>query len=203
MEFSSLALFAAAYTIMVATPGPGIAALVARVLGRGTKGAPALIAGYVIGDLAWFSAAALGLATIAKTFATAFLVIKYVGVVYLLYLAYKMWMSPAVGPATHEGADASPRQLFAAGLTVTLGNPKGMAFFLALLPTVVDLEALTPLAFAELAAVIIVVMSLNQAAYVLLANRARRFVESARAVKIVNRICGGALAGAAAAVATR
>jgi threonine/homoserine/homoserine lactone efflux protein len=203
MEPSALIVFAAAYFIMVATPGPGIAALVARVLGRGTKGAPALIAGYVVGDLSWFTVAALGLAAIAKTFATAFLVIKYVGVLYLLYLGYRMWTAPALVTAKDEGGDATLSQLFLAGLTVTLGNPKPMAFFLALLPTVIDLEALTPVAFAELAGIIVAVMALNQAAYVLLASRARRFVSNPRAVRIVNRICGGALVGAAATVAVR
>lgn len=200
MDFASLAIFAAAYAIMVATPGPGIAALVARVLGRGTKGAPALIAGYVIGDLFWFTLAALGLAAIANTFATAFLVIKYIGAAYLLYLAYKMWTSPVAEARADAGADATRGQLFMAGLTVTIGNPKPMVFFLALLPTVVDLEALTPLAFAELAVIISIVLAVNLAAYVLLADRARRFVANAKAMKIVNRICGTALAGAAAAV---
>ncbi|MBF9234016.1 LysE family translocator [Microvirga alba] len=200
MDFTSLAIFTAAYAIMVATPGPGIAALVARVLGRGTKGAPAFIAGYVIGDLCWFTGAALGLSAIAKTFATAFLVIKYIGAAYLLYLAYKMWATPVVVAARDEGEDATPRELFTASLTLTLGNPKPMAFFLALLPTVIDLEVLTPLAFAELAIIIAVVLAINQALYVILADRARRFVSDVRAMRIVNRICDGALVGAAAAV---
>jgi threonine/homoserine/homoserine lactone efflux protein len=200
MDLTSLAVFTAAYALMVATPGPGVAALVARVLGRGTKGVPALIAGYVIGDLFWFTLAALGLAAIAKTFATVFLIIKYLGAVYLLYLAYKMWSAPVSKAALGEGEDATPRQLFMAGLTVTIGNPKPIAFFLALLPTVIDLGALTPLAFIELAIIICVVLTFNQALYVVLANKARHFVADPRSIKIVNRICGTALVGAAAAV---
>lgn len=204
MDLAGLIVFASAYTLAVASPGPGVTALVARVLGRGLKGAPALIAGYVIGDLVWYSVAAGGLAALAKTFATAFLVIKWVGVGYLLYLAYKMWTAPAKPlevEATSNGATS--RQLFVTGLTVTLGNPKVMAFFLALLPTIVDLKGLTLTGFVEVAGVAAVILSSVLTGYALLAERARRLVASSAAMKVVNRACGAAIAGAAAMVAAR
>lgn len=201
MNAASLAIFATAYAMMVAMPGPGVAALMARVLSQGMKGIPALIAGYLVGDLSWFAAAALGLAAIAKTFAFGFLFIKYVGAIYLLYLAYKMWTKPSVIAEAEVASDVTDGQLFMTGLTVTLGNPKPMAFFLALLPTVIDLEALTVLAFVELSVVICALLVISLVVYALLADRARRFVSDARAMKVLNRICGTALAGAAVAVA--
>jgi hypothetical protein len=65
VPLSSLALFAAIYAVAVASPGPGIAALVARVLSRGTGGMPAFVAGFVVGDLAWFAVAAKGFALVS------------------------------------------------------------------------------------------------------------------------------------------
>jgi threonine/homoserine/homoserine lactone efflux protein len=87
MTLTGLLVFGAAYATAVFSPGPGVAALVARVLARGLRGAPAFIAGFLIGDLVWFTVAATGLALLAQTFAIVFLAVKYAGVAYLLYLA--------------------------------------------------------------------------------------------------------------------
>jgi threonine/homoserine/homoserine lactone efflux protein len=94
-------------------------------------------------------------------------------------------------------------RLFLTGLAMHLGNPKAIVFFLALLPNVVPLDRLTLLGFAELAAVIAIVVTGVLTAYALAAARARRLFTSPRANKIINR--GGALvmAGTAAAIATR
>ena len=80
MTLSSLILFAAVYFAAVATPGPGVAALIARVLGQGLKGVAPFIAGYFVGDMIWLTLVATGLAVIAKTFAGVFLAIKFAGV---------------------------------------------------------------------------------------------------------------------------
>src|SRR5579864_5414338 len=87
-------LFCLAYLVATATPGPGIAALVARVLARGTRGLPFFIAGFVIGDLIWFTLAATGMAVLAQTARVAFVLLRYAGALYLLYLAYRLWSSP-------------------------------------------------------------------------------------------------------------
>lgn len=205
MTLAGLLLFASVYTLAVASPGPGITALVARVLSRGLRGAPAFIAGFVIGDLVWFGFAAAGLAFVAQTFHGLFLAIKYAGVAYLLYLAWKLWTAPV--EAETVGADAPAPEgvarLFLAGLALTLGNPKVMIFFMAILPTVVDLPKLTLVGGLEIAAVIVVILASVLAAYALLADRARRFLADVAARRLVNRGCGVALVGAAAAVATR
>src|SRR5689334_22834551 len=62
MEHSRLLVFAITYFVALAMPGPGVAALLGRVLARGIHGAPAFIAGTVLGGLAWFAIAATGLA---------------------------------------------------------------------------------------------------------------------------------------------
>ena len=62
MTLSSLILFAAVYFAAVATPGPGVAALIARVLGHGLRGVAPFIAGYFVGDMIWLTLAATGLA---------------------------------------------------------------------------------------------------------------------------------------------
>ena len=82
MTLSSLFLFAAVYFAAVATPGPGVAALIARVLGQGLMGVAPFIAGYFVGDMVWLILAATGLALVAKTFAGVFVAIKFAGAAY-------------------------------------------------------------------------------------------------------------------------
>ena len=85
MTLGSLVLFAAVYFAAVATPGPGLAALVARVIAYGLAGVAPFIAGYVVGDMIWLVVAGTGLAALANAFAGAFTAIKYAGAAYLLY----------------------------------------------------------------------------------------------------------------------
>jgi threonine/homoserine/homoserine lactone efflux protein len=206
MTLYGLAVFTLVYGLAVASPGPGVAAIVARSLSRGTRGAPAFIAGFLIGDLVWFTVAATGLAALAKTAYVAFVVVKYAGVAYLLYLSYRMWKSaakPIEGETDTVDASQKPARLFLGSLALTLGNPKTMVFFLALLPTVVKLETLTVAGFFEIASVICVVLPIVLGAYVYAAARARRLLTSARAIRIVNRGSATAMAGAAVVIATR
>ena len=110
MKLTSLLLFAAAYLAVVALPGPGVTALVARILARGPQGAPAFIAGFVGGALTWFLVAVTGLAAIAASFATLFVAIRYAGAAYLLYLAWKFWKAAGRPAAVAEDKSPAPAQ---------------------------------------------------------------------------------------------
>jgi len=205
MSWYGLVTFCVAYFLAVATPGPGVAAVIAQGLARGSAGAPAFIAGFLVGDLIWFVGAVLGLSALAQTAHAAFTVVKYAGALYLLYLAYKLWSSPATPLAVADGkpAEKPPRALFMGTLTLTLSNPKPMLFFLALLPTVVPLETLSAIGHLEIAAAIALILPATLGGYVLIATRARKWLKNPRAVKIVNRGSGTLMAAAAVAVATR
>ena len=205
MSWYGLATFCAAYFLAVATPGPGVAAVIAQGLARGSAGAPAFIAGFVVGDLLWFCAAALGLAALAQTAHAAFVVVRYAGALYLLYLAYKFWTAPAKPLAEADDATLRkpPKALFLGSLSLTLSNPKPMLFFLALLPTVVPLESLSAFGHLEIAGAIAVILPLTLGSYVLIATRARSWLRNPRAVRLMNRGSGTMMAAAAVAVATR
>ena len=204
MSVHGLALFCLAYLLASAAPGPGIAAIVARVLGRGAEGIIAFLAGYVAGDLVWFSIAATGMAVLAQTAHTAFMLVKYAGAAYLFYLAWRLWTEPARPLAAEPVPERrGAAKLFFGSLALTLGNPKVMIFFLALLPTVIDLEKLTLADFLKIAAAMISILSAVLSLYALAAMRARRFFKSARTIRWLNRGTGTVMAGAAIAVATR
>jgi threonine/homoserine/homoserine lactone efflux protein len=202
VTLSSLLIFAGVYFAAVASPGPGVAALVARVLGQGLRGVAPFIAGYFVGDMIWLTLAATGLAVIAKAFAGVFIAVKFAGAAYLLYLAWRMAAAPAVVGAVPCAASREWRA-FLGSLSLTLGNPKVIVFFLSIMPLVVDVRRLTLPALAELAAVSAIVIFSTLAGYALAANRARAFLSSTSAVRFVHRAAAGLLAGVAVAVAVR
>ncbi len=205
MSWYSLLTFGTVYFMAVATPGPGVAAVIAQGLARGSVGAPAFIAGFVMGDLTWFIAASLGLSALAQSAHTVFLVVRYAGAAYLLWLAYALWTAPprVLMEAGPEAPPQRPFKLFTGSLTLTLGNPKPMIFFVALLPSVVPLETLRLPDYLEIGAVIAIVLPSILGAYVLAASRARVFFRSARALRLLNRGSGTLMAAAAFAVAAR
>jgi len=204
MSAYGLSVFCLVYALAVASPGPGVAAVVARALGRGVSGAPAFIAGFLIGDLIWFTLAATGLAMLAQTAHTVFVVVRYAGAAYLLYLAWRLWTTPASALEIAQAPRRErPLQLFAGTLALTLGNPKTMVFFLAVLPTVVELKRLTVGGFLEIALVISCVLPAVLGAYAVFAARARARLSRPETVRWVQRGTGAVMAGAAVAVATR
>ena len=195
--------FCAVYTLAVATPGPGVAALLARSLAHGVRGAPAYIAGFLVGDLTWFAGAAAGLAALAHTAQLAFVAIRCAGALFLLYFAYRLWTAPAAAIEVGEPGSSpqSSLEAFLGSLSLTLGNPKPMLFFVALLPTLVNLRALHALDYVMIAAAIAVILPGVLGAYVLAATRARGLFREARALRVLNRCTASVLAGAAVAVA--
>jgi len=204
MDIPGLFVFTTTLFIAAASPGPGIAAIVARVLGRGTTGAVAFTAGVALGDVVWLTFAIVGLAALANAFHEVFLAIKWAGIAYLLFMAWKLWTAPVVLAKIEVNPKSEhPLKLFLGGLAVTMGNPKAMVFYLALLPTLLDLSALTWLGYAELVAAILAVLTVVFGGYILLAVRARRLFTSARAIRVLNRGTGTVMAGAAAAIAFR
>src|SRR3974390_30318 len=109
MSLYGLGIFCIVYFLAVATPGPGVAAVIARALAHGTRGAGAFIAGYLVGDLLWFTVAAAGLAALAHSAQAVFAGVKYLGAAYLLYLAYRAWNTPVSHvPATARTAEPPP-----------------------------------------------------------------------------------------------
>ena len=145
-----------------------------------------------------------GLAVIAQQIPLVFIIIKWAGVAYLAWLAWKAWSADvnlAEGRANTRTQSRTAR--IAAGLAVTMGNPKAMLFYVALLPSLVDAESLSVGAVVPLYVGVVVILSLSFTAYSLAAEAARKTMTSAKAVRRANRTTASALGGAAVWIASR
>ncbi len=204
MDIVTLAAFTIAYAIAVLVPGPGVAAVVARALGGGFRSAFPMVIGILVGDLVYLVFALFGLAAIATWFGPVFVIVKWAGALYLLYVAWQFWSAKPGSEQIGAKRDASAWKTFLSGFALTMGNPKTIVFYLALLPTVVPLDRpITPLGFAELTGIVVVVLLAIGCAYAALAAAARDFFQSTRAIRNLNRTAGVIMASAAAFVVAR
>jgi len=204
MTVTGFLAYSAALGVAAAIPGPGVTALVARALGSGFRSALAMSFGLMLGDITYLTAVVLGLAFVAQSFGMVFLAIKWAGVAYLAFLAWRFWTS-GISPETIEARNGKGGFVanVVAGLTLTLGNPKTMIFYLAITPTIVDLKTITLADYGILVAITVVVLFVVLVPYLALAAKARWFLRSPRALKALNRTAAGFMVGAAAAIAAR
>jgi threonine/homoserine/homoserine lactone efflux protein len=202
IELSAALVFAGALFINAGSPGPSIAALVARVVTRGLGSVLPFLAAMWLGELLWLALAVGGLSYIAESFYTVFSILKYCGVAYLLYLAWKMWTAAVVSDETAIPESDSSLRLFLTGMAITLGNPKIMVFYLALLPALIDLSRISFWGVAELLAIALAVMVIVDLTWAFLAAWARRWIRSPRAMRTANRTSPTAMGGAALVIAT-
>jgi threonine/homoserine/homoserine lactone efflux protein len=204
MTLTGFLAYSAALGIAATIPGPGLTALIARALGSGFRSALAMSFGLMLGDLTYLTAVVLGLALVAQTFGMAFLAIKWLGIAYLAFLAWRFWTS-GITPETVEAKKGRGGLVssFIAGLAVTLGNPKTMIFYLAITPTIVDLKTITLADYGILVALTLVVLLVVLVPYLALAAKARGLLKSPRALRALNRTAAAFMVGAAAAIAAR
>ncbi|ABK75865.1 LysE family transporter [Mycolicibacterium smegmatis] len=193
-----LAFFGAAIAISV-SPGAGAIQSMATGLTHGVRRGYWSILGLEIGLMLQLALVAIGLGAAVAGSIVAFNIIKWIGVAYLIYLAVRQWRTAAIdlreqlGKATEAGRTG----LVVRGFLVNATNPKGLVFFLAVLPQfVVPTAPLLPqyLAIgATMIAVDLVVMGL----YTGLAVRLLTWLHTPRQQTILNRVFSGLFAAAA------
>jgi len=203
MSLATLLAYCTALFIAAAIPGPGMTAIVARALGSGFRETFFMGLGLVLGDLVYLTGVILGLAFVAQTFTTTFMVIKILGALYLVYIAYKLWTAGLLPQDIQAKKSTGTGMSFLSGLLVTLGNPKTMLFYVALVPTLIDVHAIGLNEYAVLVGATFAVLMAVLIPYILLASRARLLLKQPRALKSLNRIAAGILGGTAAYIATR
>jgi threonine/homoserine/homoserine lactone efflux protein len=199
----SLLAFAVGMTLLSLSPGPGLAAILSRTWTSGLGAGFAVTAGLVVGDFLFLGIAAIGLTAIATTLGPLFQIVKYAGALYLIWLGVKLILAASkpltveASPPVHPGRDVGM------GLLVTLGNPKPILFYSALLPTFLDVTAIGIGDFLLLGAVVVAVSFTVYGGYMVLADRSRRMLASTAVVRRLNQATGAVLVGSGIVVASR
>jgi threonine/homoserine/homoserine lactone efflux protein len=202
LSATQIGVFLAAALVLALTPGPGIMYVMARTLSGGASDGMASTLGTAVGGMIHVTIAAVGLSALLAASAKAFLVVKYVGAIYLVFLGVRSFLDarrvsgiPLIRP---HGA----RRAFLEGILTEALNVNTALFFLAFIPQFVNHALPTAPQFAVLG---VLCVSLNTAVdflVVLLASRlSGYFRNSPRPARYMSYGSGSVLVGLGAYVA--
>jgi threonine/homoserine/homoserine lactone efflux protein len=193
--------------IVVVSPGTGVLYTLATALTRGSRAGIAAAFGCTLGILPAMAAAMLGLAAVMHTSALAFATLKWLGVLYLLYMSWQALREQGALSVEPQRDARSSRQVIVRGFLINILNPKLSIFFLAFLPQFIAVGEAHPLArMGELSAAFMAMTFVVFVLYGLFAALVRDRVVSRPAVmKWLRRAFAGgfALLGARLALAER
>lgn len=199
MTVESGVTFFIAIFIFGITPGPGVFAILARSMVHGAQSCLWLSIGMVISDIAYLVMACLGLATVAATWEELFIAIRIIGAVYLVYLGWKMWTTKVEideSSFDRRSQGGSVIASFVQGFLISASNPKVIIFYIAFLPTFIDLTLLSSqdVVVASVLTFFALLCGLTLIAFG--ASQAKRFLRSEKSMKGLNRIAGTIMASA-------
>ncbi len=182
--------------IVVASPGTGVLYTLAAGLSRGSRASVVAAFGCTLGILPHMAAAILGLAALLHTSALAFETFKYLGVAYLLYMAWNTLKERGALSIDKETGARTSMQVTVEAVLINILNPKLSIFFLAFLPQFVSTDEAQPLPhMLALSAVFMLMTFLVFAAYGLFAASVRDHVISRpRVMTWMRRTFAGAFA---------
>jgi threonine/homoserine/homoserine lactone efflux protein len=193
--------------IVIVSPGTGVLYTLAAGLSRGSRASVVAAFGCTIGIVPHMAAAIMGLAALLHTSALAFQTFKYLGVAYLLYMAWSTLRESGALRVEKEAGTRSAAQVTVTAILINILNPKLSIFFLAFLPQFVSTDETHPLArMLELSAVFMLMTFVVFVGYGLFAASIRDHVISRpRVLTWMRRTFAGAFAalGAKLALADR
>jgi threonine/homoserine/homoserine lactone efflux protein len=140
LAIDTLLIFFAASVVLALTPGPDNIFVLTQAARQGRLSGVWVTFGLCTGLLFHTTAVALGIAAIFQTSALAFTVLKIIGAMYLLYLAWQAFRSKKSDQLEESNTNSSRKKLYLRGVILNITNPKVAIFFLAFLPQFVNPE---------------------------------------------------------------
>jgi threonine/homoserine/homoserine lactone efflux protein len=188
-------LFVVMVIFTVASPGPGVLMTLDNAIVSGWRAAMHGVLGLALGAAVMAGLSSAGVGLLVRSSPSLFLLLKYCGVSYLFYLAYKTWHrdpGPIGGdtPAAAE-AEGARHGLLVRGALLQTSNPKSLMFFLSVLPQVVDSKAeatASPLRLVLAIATYCIALIVIHALYAGLAVKARVWLNQPAIARLLSRV---------------
>lgn len=200
MHFSNWLLFCGVALLVTFSPGPAVLLAISNAIAVGARRAMISSLGNGVGLFIISGVAMAGMGVVLATSATAFMLLKLAGALYLVYLGVKQWRSKtsiadSVASKTGKTGAIVPHsgwKLFRQGLTVALTNPKAILFFSALFPQFMVPGEPVTLQFVVLTSSFVACAMLAHLFYACLARLLKSQLASPARARLFNRISGGA-----------
>lgn len=193
---SSISFFIAIFIFSI-TPGPGVFAILAQAMSRGAISCWPLTLGMALSDIVYLVLACFGLSALAENWAGLFLVIRFIGAAYLIWLGWNMWRRRV--EYYQENKSKKFTSWFAnlsQGFLISASNPKVILFYIAFLPSFINLGALTSEDIILLSALTFTSLMMGLMLIAFSAGWARGYFRSDRAMRGLNRVAGSIMISA-------
>ncbi|MFO7604158.1 MAG: LysE family translocator [Gammaproteobacteria bacterium] len=195
LSLTSLTALATVMTLGALIPGLSTLTVAARAATSGFRHGLLTTAGIVLGDLIFIVIAMFGLSLLADTLGDHFVLIHYLGGVYLMGLGLLLWRSrPAAAPVA-QNPSLSLAASFMSGLLLTLADQKAILFYLGFFPALIDLPRLTRLDAGLILLIAVFAVGLPKLFYAALAVKAGRVVMRGTLARALNLAMGSVLIG--------
>ena len=192
MEFTTwLTFFAAAWAISI-SPGAGALAAMSAGLNHGFRRGYITTVGLMLGIWTQLIVVGVGLGALVATSSTAFQIVKWCGVAYLVWLGIQQWRAPArpLAAVQASSAEVSVRSMILRGWMINAVNPKGTVFLLAVVPQFLNLQQPLPLQYLVIGLTLSLTDFVVMAGYTALASRVLTALKSAAHMRALNRVFG-------------
>lgn len=197
VDWSIMTLFIPTFFFVSVTPGMCMTLAMSLGMSVGLKRTFYMMAGELLGVAIVACSSVVGVAAIMINHPDIFTIFKYMGGLYLGYLGVQMWMSRGkmALSQTQCSATISASSLALQGFITAIANPKGWAFFIALLPPFINQHKPLFTQISLLLAIILVLEFLCLVLYASGGNTLRKFLQKSNNVKRMNRIAGTLMLG--------
>lgn len=190
MALSNIAALFVAMVVLAFIPSVSVIAVSARSAASGFIHGVFTTLGIVVADVFFILIAILSLSILAETLGSLFVLIKYLGGVYLMWLGLTLWRSKLNTVDSDNPIESSLISSFLAGLFITLADQKAILFYFGFFPAFIDLSTLSVFDTSIIIAVAIVAVGGVKLCYAYMADKACLFFKSTNVIKKINRAAG-------------
>lgn len=201
MTADIFAAYVLATLVVLAIPGPTILLVVSYAVSRGRPAILPSVIGVALGDTTAATVSLLGLGAILAASASLFMILKWIGAAYLVYLGVRMWRAGATAIDVTAPPENDRRRILLHCWLVTALNPKGIVFFIAFLPQFVSASAPLAPQLLLLGVTFVVLAIVNALVYAMLASKVRERFRRPSTLGVAQRIGGSVLIAAGLATA--
>lgn len=203
MSLTTMATLLVVMTALALVPGVSVLTVSTRSATYGFMHGVFVTMGIAVVDIIFILIAIFGLSVLAESMGSLFVIVKYLGGVYLFWLGITLWRSKLTDMKINENKESSLLASFMAGFFITLGDQKAILFYFGFFPVFFDL---TILSYLDIAIVIVIMLAAlvgTKLGYAYLADRSRYFFNNIRLRKIMNISVGSIMMGAGIFLVTK
>ncbi len=195
MTFSRIAALLGAMIILALLPSPSVFAVVARSIASGFSHGLMTVIGIVVGDFVFIILAIYGLSALAETMDSLFVLVKYLGSFYLIWLGIELARSQSKTVKVEGIKESSWLSNFLTGLSITLADQKAIIFYLSFFPAFLDLSSVSVVDTGIIMAIAALAVGGVKLGYAYMADQARFLFQSSQAKRAMNMTAGSVMIG--------